>query len=197
MSLVFFDLETGGLEPRHPDIQLAAVALAPDWTELEAFQQKIQFGEAKADREALEINHYDPALWSREAQPEALVVAKFAEFLNRHKSVEMISKAGRTYSVARLAGHNAATFDGPRLRAMFARRSQFLPAHPQVMCTLQRALWYAMETGTAFKSLKLSALCEHFGIAIDGAHDALADVRMSIALAKRLQVRWIAADKSL
>ena len=37
MSIVFFDLETGGLEPTHPDIQLAAVALDGEWNELESF----------------------------------------------------------------------------------------------------------------------------------------------------------------
>lgn len=187
MTTVYFDFETAGVEPHFPDIQLAAVAVDAAWVELEAFQMKIQFDEAKADPEALKINHYDPEVWAKEAQPEALVVARFAQFLNRHKSIEMISKAGRPYSVARLAGHNAATFDGPRLKAMFQRHAQFLAAHPQVLDTLQNAMWYAYYTGTKFKSLKLSALCEHFGIPFPDAHDALADCRASMAVAKMLR----------
>lgn len=187
MTTIYFDFETGGIEPHHPDIQLAAVAVDATWVELEAFQMKIQFDEAKADTEALKINHYSADVWKAEAQPEALVVARFSQFLDRHKSVEMISKKGWPYHIARLAGHNAATFDGPRLKAMFQRHAQLLAAHPQVMCTLQRALWYAVETGTAFKSLKLSVLCEHFGIPLPDAHDALADVRGSIALARALR----------
>ncbi len=105
----------------------------------------------------------------------------------KNKAIEMTSKRGSAYSVARLAGHNAATFDGPRIQSMFKRYDQFLPAHPQVMCSLQRAMWFAMETETKFKSLKLSALCEHFGIPLPDAHDALADVRGSIAIVKAMQ----------
>lgn len=194
MTTIYFDFETGGVELHHPDIQLAAVAVDAAWTELQAFQMKIQFDEAKADPEALKINHYDPAVWAKEAQPEALVVARFSQFLNRHKSIEMISRAGRPYSVARLAGHNAATFDGPRLKAMFQRHAQFLPAHPLVLDTCQRALWHAQETGFTHENFKLPTLCRDFGIPLK-AHEALADVRGCIALAKSLKDSAVPSDK--
>lgn len=187
MSLVFFDFETGGILPTHPDIQLAAIAVAPDWTEIECFQAKILFDEAKAEPEALKINHYDREVWRKEGLGEGIVVSNFTAFLKRHGSIEMISKAGSPYSVARLAGHNAATFDGPRMKALFQRNNQFLPAHPQVLCTLQRALWYATETGTAFKSLKLGELCKHFSIEFPEQHDALADCRAAVKLARALR----------
>lgn len=187
MSIVFFDFETGGVSPDHPNIQLAAIAVDSDWNELETFERKIQFKESDADPEALKMNHYDAALWASEAKREFSVVNDFAAFLNRHKSIELVSKrTGNPYSVARLAGHNAATFDGPRLSAMFKHYGVFLSAHPQVMCSLQRALWYAMETGAKFESLKLSVLCAHFGIPIPDAHDALADVRGSIAVSRAM-----------
>jgi len=37
---------------------------------------------------------------------------------------------------------------------------------------------------------KLTGLAKHFGISVEGAHDALVDVRLSIALAKRLLDAW-------
>jgi DNA polymerase III epsilon subunit-like protein len=189
MTIVWFDFETGGLTPDKPNIQLAAIAIDTEWKELETFERKLKFDEATADPEALKMNHYDPAVWENEAIPEGIAVADFGAFLKRHRSVDMLSKrTGKPYSVARLAGHNAASFDGPRLQAMFKRHDAFLPAHPQVLCTLQRALWYAIETGTKFESLKLEALCKHFGIEIPDAHDALVDVRASISLAHVMRV---------
>src|SRR5579863_8386229 len=154
MSIVFFDFETGGIPFDKPEIQLAAIAVAPDWSELATFEQKIKFDESKADPEALKINHYSKEAWS-DAMAEPGVVAAFSNFLKQHSSVEMTSKAGKPYSVARLAGHNAATFDGPRLKMMFDRAAMFCPAHPQVLCTLQRAMLFSIETGTKFKSLSL------------------------------------------
>lgn len=186
MTVVFFDFETGGVLPEHPDIQLAAIAVGPEWNELESFERKIRFIESKAEPEALKVNHYSAEAW-KDAVSEAQVVAEFSAFLNRHRCIEMVSKrTGNPYSVARIAGHNAASFDGPRLKAMFERNRAFLPSHPQVMCTLQRAMWYAQEHGVRFESLRLEVLCKHFGIDLKEAHDALADVRGSIAIAKAM-----------
>ncbi len=71
-----------------------------------------------------------------------------------------------------------------RLRWMFAEN--FFPFSYHVKDTLQRALWFFDEHPelTRPPSLKLSVLCEYFGIVTAGAHDALADVRMSVAIAR-------------
>src|ERR1019366_3616301 len=107
MSLVFFDLETAGLTSAHPDIQLAAIAVDPDWNELDTFDEKIRFDISRADPEALKLNHYDPAIWEREALGECAVVKSFAAFLGPYKCVQLVSKrTGNPYSVARLAGHH-------------------------------------------------------------------------------------------
>lgn len=183
MKLVFFDTETGGLEPSHPMIQIAAVA-TENFVEVAAFEAKIRFDGKDADPEALKLNSYDAEIWKREAQPESLVVEDFAAFLREHSHCEMVSKrTGRPYSVARLGGHNAATFDAPRLQATYRQHNAFLPAHPQVMDTLQLALWF---TGGSLGSYKLADLCADYGIESAGAHDALADVRMCAQLARCL-----------
>lgn len=189
MTAVYFDLETGGTEPDHPDISLAAIAIDEhDWQTLEIFECKIAFDPGLCSPEALEINGYTEAEWAG-ALPEKDAAMAFSGFLESHKSLTLKSKrTGRPYRVAKLVGHNAASFDGPRLFAMFGRHQLFLPADRRVRCTLQRAMWWFEEQGlTAPESFKLTEVCKYFGIPVIDAHDALGDVRMTIALAKFLK----------
>jgi DNA polymerase III epsilon subunit-like protein len=189
MTLVFFDFETGGLEINHPNIQLAALAVSSDFVELESFETKLQFDVQVADPAALAMNNYDPDVWQKEAVPVEQAIDDFAAFLNRHKTVSMISKrTGRPYSVARLAGHNV-EFDKPRLRAMFGDR--FLPAHPQCLCTVNLALWFFhFADSPPPENYKLSTLCQYFDIEMASAHDALSDVKASARLAERISREW-------
>jgi DNA polymerase III epsilon subunit-like protein len=192
--IVFFDFETGGIEPSKPEIQLAAIACNERFEEVASFESKIAFNEADADPKALEINHYDRAAWEGAPSP-GVVVKKFAAFTEQFRSVEMISKrTGRPYSVARLAGHNAATFDAPRLRRMFDQSAVFAPFHPIPLDTLQLALWHFQCAGSKPDNLQLSTIAKHFGINAEGAHDALADVRLSAKIASKL---WIHGAKEL
>jgi DNA polymerase III alpha subunit (gram-positive type) len=185
---VYFDLETGGTNDTHPDIQLAAVAIdEASWAQISSFEAKIAFDPATADPAALALNHYTPEGWVG-AESLVLVCARFASFLERFRSIEMISKRGHPYSVAKLVGHNAASFDGPRLRRMFERCELFLPADPRVRCTCQRAMWWCDERGIVPKDFKLSTLCQQFGIPVETSHDALADVRLTVALSKALAI---------
>ena len=197
--IVFFDTETGGLLPSHPTIQLAAIAVAvdADWHELETFERKIAFVVKDSDPEALKINHYDPAVWDAEAWSEQTVVSDFAAFLKRHSTVELVSqRTGRPYKVARLGGHNVVGFDLDRVSAMFKRHGAFFPVDfRSVLDTRYGAVWLfeggaAAEVQPQPKNFKLTGLAEHFGIPIDGAHDALFDVRLSIALARRIVELW-------
>ena len=190
MTIVFFDYETGGVTPQHPNIQLAAIAVEIEsWREVGTFERKIQFDEADADQEALKINHYSRDVWAREAVPSAVAHADFAAFLKRHADVQMISKrTGAPYRVARIAGYNAATFDGPRLKDEFAKVGAFLPAHPFVMDALHWAAWDLQLRGVKLDNLKLGTVYQHFvgESAGDAAHDALHDVRSTIAVARSL-----------
>jgi hypothetical protein len=190
MTIVFFDYETGGVTPQHPNIQLAALAVDIEtWRELDSFERKIQFNEAEADPEALKMNHYSREVWEREAAPSTVVHSEFSAMLKRHADVQMVSKrTGRPYQVARLAGYNSATFDGPRLKEEFSRIGAFLPAHPFVMDVLHWASWELQLQGVKLENLKLGTVFQHLtGEAPgDAAHDALHDVRSTIAIARRL-----------
>ena len=184
---VFFDLETGGVEEHHPDIQLAAVAVR-DWEVVDTFEHKIQFDTAEAEPEALRINSFNPNIWKDKALPEENVVMAFASFLEKYRAIQKISRAGNPYTVARLAGHNVARFDAPRLLRMFKRNhGTFLPADAFMpLDTMQLALWHFADADEKPENFKLGTLCQFFGINTEGAHDALVDVTNTVQLARNL-----------
>lgn len=183
---VYFDFETGGVLDE-PSIQLAAIAVDREWKELDSFEQKIKFDPEACNPDALTLNGYTPEAWRDAIEPGAVAV-EFARWLKPHSTVELVSqRTGRPYSVARLAGYNALTFDLPRLRALFGQR--FFPCSYHVRDVLQRAMfWFDEHPDIAEKpkSLKLSELCEYFKIPSAGAHEALTDVRLTVELHKRL-----------
>jgi len=187
--VVYFDLETGGVEPHHPTIQLAAVAVDASGAEVDTFETKIAFDETACDPEALRINHYERERWQGAPHPLA-VSRKFATWLRPYSSVTLVSKrTGNPYSVARIAGYNALTFDLPRLKALFG--GAFFPCEYLVRDVLQRALFYFDEHPERPKpeNFKLGTVCTYFGLVVDGAHDALADARLSAALARVLSAQ--------
>jgi DNA polymerase III epsilon subunit-like protein len=192
-KIVFFDVETSGLDPKaHDVIQIASIAVDESFEELANYHARVQFDAAKASPEALEVNHYTPEAWA-DAEPARVVVDEFAQFLSAHATVSQVSKrTGRPYKVAQLAGHNVATFDVPFLREMFGRVGQFCPIRFIALDTLQLAAWWVhrfsvMRDRPAPENLKLETLADHFGIKRTGdAHDALSDVEVTVRLAHQL-----------
>jgi DNA polymerase III epsilon subunit-like protein len=185
-TVVFFDLETGGLTLDHPDIQIAAIAVR-DWEILEEFEVKIQFDEAVCTREALDANSYDPKVWAEEAIPELPALKKFQAFLRKHASVKKISKRDKIYRVARLAGHNVVSFDMPRIINRFqSYEGLFLPADYKALDTFPLSLWYEELYHVDFGGNRLTQLAEYFEIDTENAHDALADVRMTAKVAEKM-----------
>jgi len=198
--LVFFDVETGGLETWRPIIQIAAIAIGSDGQELEEFEAKLRFDERIADPKALRKIHYSPERWNREARPPCIVAQAFAHLLMRHATIDQTSAGGRVFQVAQLVAHNA-EFDGPFLRAWYERMHLFLPASPRVLCTVQRAMWAFHEDKslTPPADFRLGTLCQYFGIPLkeDEAHDALNDVRATVRLYRAIlhsQQEWSAAS---
>jgi len=190
MRLVFFDIETGGLDAlRHPITQLAAVAVDSQLHELDTFEVKIDFDRSKADPDALLKNSYDHAVWQREQVRPAEVINRFTAFLRDYCDVECVSKrTGNPYRVAQVVGHNAATFDYPFLAALYGQHKAFLLAYPRVMDTCQRAIWWFHERPEIAQpeNFQLGTLAKYFGIPLDNAHDALADVRATVELCRVL-----------
>jgi DNA polymerase III epsilon subunit-like protein len=191
-KIVFFDLETSGLDyKKHEVIQIAARAVDENFRGVDRFAARVTFDKEKADPDALKINHYTEEAWASALSPHQ-AAADFGAFLSRHATIRMTSKAGNPYRVAQLAGHNVASFDFPFLRALFYRDDdRFLPAGFITLDTLQLAAWTfrVAQPENAPENLKLGTLAEFFGIEVDAEaelHDAEADVAVNVAVARAL-----------
>jgi len=190
--LVFFDLEATGLDPQqHTIIQVAAIAVDSSLAELEQFEVKLRFDPQAVDSKALQKNNYSPEVWQREAVEPSVAAIRFAKFLRRHATVDMLSHEGRAYQVAQLVGHNGEQFDGPFLHAWYRRLEIFCPARYLVLCTKQRALWLFDEDKslTPPTNFKLGTLCQYFGVTLsrENAHDAFYDVRATAELYRAMK----------
>lgn len=187
--LVFVDLETGGSQSWRPIIQIAAIAVSSEGHELETYEAKLRFDESKADPKTLRGSRYSRERWFREAQSPSVVAESFAQLLMRHATVDQTAATGRVFQVAQMVAHNA-SFDGEFLKAWFSRMLLFLPASPRVLCTVQRAMWAFHENKslTPPEDYKLKTLCDYFSIPFpkSQAHDALNDVRATVALYREM-----------
>ncbi len=183
--LVFVDLETAGLEPWRPIMQVAAVAVTSSLRELETFEAKILFQEKFAAPGRLRKRNYSRELWQTDGRRAKDVATDFGAFLTRHATVDVFSGSGKRFLVAQLVAHHA-EFDAAFLRGWFERSGLFFPGAFRVFCTLQRAAWLFHEdkTLTPPTDFKLGTLCQYFGVplAVEEAHDALADVRATAEL---------------
>lgn len=202
-----FEVEIRGSEwaycPGNPITQIAAAAVdAMTWETIDEFQVKLHFRTELATEEALEMNSYDVDTWQRDAVNYPQGLEEFRLFLNSHRTVELISKAGNPYMVAQLCGQDAASFDLEFLLRSFqdprwqrfalpgdAPRTgpiegMFFPGSFQVLDTLHLARW---ALAGQIEDFKLETLANHFGIPTPDAHDALADVRTTVEVARLLQ----------
>ncbi|MCC7419839.1 MAG: 3'-5' exonuclease [Planctomycetaceae bacterium] len=187
MALVIFDTETGGLLPTHPTIQIAAIAVDANWSEIDRFERKIRFAEQSADAGALAMNHFNPEVWEREAVTPQDAIDAFASFMKAHADCQKISKrTGTVYTVCRLGGHNVSTFDLPRIEAGFKRLGKFFPADFRALDTLQLWRWLSHVRPDLPESGKLTDIAAYYSIDVGDAHDALADCRLSAAIAPRI-----------
>jgi DNA polymerase-3 subunit epsilon len=191
--IVFFDLETSGLDhERHEIIQIAAIAATmPGFEPVEEFECKVRFDILRAEAAALEGNSYDREVWDREAIDQGDAAKRFDEFMRRHSTMERVSKrTGKPFATCRMAGHNASTFDIKFLRKLYA--GGWCQCDVFVYDTLQLAGWWASTQANPPANLQLGTLCNHLGIDLgDNAHDALADVRAAIEVARVLSMNAI------
>ena len=189
-QLVFVDLETGGVDSWRPIMQIAAIAVDSNLRELETLEIKLRFDPQRMKRACFRKRHYSRHVWAREAVSEQEAGERFASFLKRHATIDLVSATHRPYRVAQLVAHHAA-FDGPFLASWFRRIDRYLPAHPRVLCTHQRALWLFHENKTLSPpaDYRLSTLCQYFDVRLKAheAHEALADVRATVELYRAMQ----------
>lgn len=188
VETVIWDCETAGLEPHHATIQIAALAVL-GWQEVASFQVKIRFDETKADADALLLNCYDAETWKRDAIEPELAIFQLDQWLSSHRSLEKISaRTGNAYKVARIAGWNV-RFDCERIERGFKAYGKFLPAATYgALDLLQVARGHFWEKSPSERpeNLKLPTVAKWLGLDVLEAHDALADVRLTMQVAQRL-----------
>lgn len=154
VPVVFFDFETGGTTPSHPNTELAAAAitLTPWRPHTEVFglhdliqvhdvsHQRIVFDESDCDPEALTISRYDRELWRETAVPQSIAVSMLCDWAESYRSVQFKSKTNHTFEVTQLACFNQ-VFDMPRLKAAIRQADIQSPFSHTCFDALQLAMW--------------------------------------------------------
>lgn len=178
-NLIFFDLETSGLDfNKHEIIQISAIDAATGDT----FNELVDFDIERATEEALEGNHFDEELWNEKALPQDEAAEKFADFLRKHASLEFESKKGKKYKLAVLAGYNVVGFDKFFISNFFSKLKIFMPADYRMFDIYQLALWKY----PGLQKYSLGDICNHIGIETGELHDALEDVRATMKVARAI-----------
>lgn len=188
--IVFVDVESIGLDPSGPIRQIAAVAVDCQLQELDAFDMKLNVDWRRIRQWQRDARRRPP----RPRPTDELTPAQaFADFLARHATAEVVLPGGGALRVAQLAAHHAA-HDGAFLRAFFERNQRCYPGRFQMLCTMQRAMWLIHELRPLVSppDFKLATLCRYFGVPFDpaDAHDALIDVRATVALYRAMATGW-------
>lgn len=189
-KLVFFDLETGGLDPdQHPIIEIAAIAVdAASFRELDTLLLEIQFNPQECNARSLGKKYCTPT-WGMSALPPVAAAHLLAAFLKRHATHRVYSSRTRKhFQLARLVAHNGEQFDGPFLHGWFRRLGIYCPAAKMCLCTKQKALWFFQENPSLAvpKNYKLGTLCDYFATKTRPTHHALADIEATIELYQTL-----------
>lgn len=180
---LFFDCETGGLDEHHSLLTLAAVVTDKNFDPL--------FGGNIADTLYLEIRH---PLYV--VTPEAITINKIDLVTHSARGLKIadaqarfeswLESAHRSAGVEKLtpAGHNVPfdlkfVWEQLMLKDVWHRYCSY-----HTLDTVPLAAFFN-SAGLISSSLGLVALCEHFSIPHQEAHNAMADTLATIAVAKR------------
>lgn len=214
------------IDGRHGDAAAVSGTPPPQFplfAQVAEFECKLQFQLELADPKALEANSYDAAVWEVEAVPLRDGLEEFSRFLREHATFPIPKKAkpSEVWYAAQMAGHNIARFDDKFIRRDFKNpewqaallkhdgtdpfladpgRDIFCPAGYIVLDTFQLATWHQLVFGAPGESLRLEALAKRFGILPEGedqTHDAMDDLKLTVAVAERLLSETTSADMPL
>ena len=196
MYTVFADIETSGLVAEEDDIiQIAAVAVeGPEYETLATFEVWVNPTtpeiRAKLNAGVFDGSNWDEGEWGKRAVGAPQALSRFCRFLRQYADKQLISKAGKPYKVAQLAGHNFG-FDHRFLLHHYRKYNIFMPADMRYLDTLQLAMWYyhSREDLPQPENFKLVTLASHLGFGLEGAHDAFADIQATVELARQLKGR--------
>ena len=180
MAYLAFDVETTGLTPGYHEIlQLGAILLDDNFIEYGSgyvcFEPKHW---ERAEKRALEINGIDPKTWKPTYSTTKESLTKMTDFIYKHVSLsEQIN----------LLGHNMDKFDEPMLRALYKEEGMSWIFHYHGIDTMQFYKLWCLVTETKIVSLRLIDCCEKFNIEISKAHNAMADIRVTVGLVRAIR----------
>lgn len=192
MKLLFYDLETSGLDPKRSAILQMAIIIEYDGKVVEeSTWDMAPHKGANIETRALEVNGIDPGDLYHRPDP-VLQYQRFKKVLDRH--VDKFNKGDKMT----LAGYNNSQFDDPFLREFFKRNeagrrfSVFGSYFTHFSLDARHMITWLHHCGqidrpdVKLPDLKLTNVCFHLGIPLVAAHDALADVRATRILVRRL-----------
>jgi len=166
--LTWVDVETSDLDPDNGDIlEIAIIRQNLDGSET-VYESKIQMARPEnAHPKALEVNGYTEEKWAG-ARPAAVVMQEIHDIKLLQDCI--------------LAGHNVG-FDAGFINKTYKR----LGIKARVDYHLYDTVTLALEhLGAWVDSVSLVPVCIALGLSTDGAHGAMADVRMAMAVKKVL-----------
>lgn len=190
MTYIFYDTETSGVETEFDQIlQFAAILTDDDFNELESFEMRCQL-----------MSHIVPSLDGLLVTKIPIATLTDKSLPTHYEFIKKIQKKLLEWSPAIFIGWNSIPFDEELMRHTF-----FHTLHPayltntngnkraDVMKIAHAASVYAPKSitipinnkGNPFFKLKNIALAN--GYKHDNAHEALADVRMTIQMAKLIK----------
>ena len=173
--LVVVDTETGGLDANEHSILSLGAVIWTDGVLSEPFHMYIREEDMKTTPEALKVNGITADDLSHAMSP-SFVVSLFEQWLHDNG----------VYSKATLGGHNIAGFDMGFIKRLYRLAGKRMPFDYHVQDTMSLALGLRFADRLNVPSVKLDALCAHFGITIreggvTGAHNSAED---AVATAK-------------
>lgn len=174
-KFAFIDVETTGLDADiHEIIEIGIILTDRKFNELVSFETKVlPLNIEAASARALEINHYDPDVWAKEAVHPHQMILSLNHLLRR------------TY----LAGHNL-PFDKKFVEAAYKKAaSEGIVAVPtwgtyHTLDTVSLAM--PLFVNGRIDRLSLDVVCDYFNVKNEKAHSALSDVRATLDVARHL-----------
>ena len=179
-DLMFLDLETSGLVPGHHDIvEAAAVRLTPKLERVIGRMHRLvkMRHPARATQEALTVNGYDEALWSRHGVDLRVALVELEE----------LARAGDEPPI--VVGNN------PWFDLRFIERASETEGYPvweaRYGLDIGSMAWPLVMRGKLEK-IGLDTLCSTYNVVVEGkGHSAMVDVKRAIAVyAAMLGLPW-------
>ncbi len=176
MNWLFVDVETTGLTDNSAIIEIALIPVI-DGEIKPHFHSYVKPHEgASISLEALQVNKIDPKALETFPEPKE-VIQKIITFIDSHEC--MFS----------LAGHNTA-FDKKFLYRFFCRQGEYSAyltrIRPTHKCTMELARAVFKHARKKPEGFSLGKLCKYFGIPLENAHTAHADIAATVQLYQAL-----------